>query len=149
MNKIQKSFNQFNQWSSLNEGVNAKNTISFNGGYMGLYHNNMVNHLGGHDQQIKDGRDENAEMWGIVGFNEVILNGTPYVLVSGFSGKGGAAEEGRELLLMSTDKNEVQRRFKSGVGSVYASTAWGMIEWSKLTDSSIHINPIDINIKTI
>ena len=146
MNKIQKSFNQ---WSSLNEGVNAKNTISFSGGSMGLYHNNMVNHLGGHDQQIKDGRDENAEVWGIVGFNEVILNGTPYVLVSGFSGKGGAAEEGRELLLMSTDKNEVQRRFKSGVGSEYASTAWGMIEWSKLTDSSISINPIDIDIKTI
>ena len=155
MNKIYKSFSA---WTSLNEDtlneaalVNtpANKTVSFSPGYMNLTNNKMVNHIEGFEKQIKDYRTENTETWAIVGFNEISMNDKPYVLSSSFTGVGSVAAEGRELLFISSDKKEVQKKFKSGDGNLYASIAWGKVEYATYTDSAINITPIDILIKKI
>lgn len=148
-----KYLTNFTEFSALNEGknVNAKNTISFQrGGKISLHNNKMVNHLGNYSSQIKDNYVQKSEMWALVGFNDVLMNGNPYVLLSGFDGKGDAAEEGRELLFVSTDEKEVQKKFKSGAsGTGFASVAWGKVEWSKFADDSINVIASDINIATL
>ena len=148
MNRI----TSFNDWTSLNEAktVSPDNTVSFRNGEIGLYSNSMVDHLGSHVSHIKDGRSEDAQMWAVVGFNDVLMNGKPFALVTGFDGRGDASEEGRELLFMSTDKNEVEKRFKAGAKSTgYASIAWGEIKWSKFTDQSISVEAIGINMGVV
>lgn len=148
-----KYLTNFTEFSALNEGkkVAPKNTISFsNNGKIGLYNNKMVNHLGNYSSQIKDNYDQKSEMWALVGFNDVLMNGTPYTLLSGFSSKGYAAEEGRKLLFVSTDEKEVHKKFKSGASETgFASVAWGKVEWSKFADDSIDVIASDINIATL
>ena len=144
MNRI----TSFNDWTSLNEAksVSPNNTISFRNGEMGLYKNSMVDQLGSYASDIKDGRKADTQMWAVVEFNEVLMHGNPFVLSPGFDGQGEVAHEGRELVFMSADKDEVEKRFKQSIKfRAFGATAWGEVKWSKFTDESISLKAIGIN----
>mgnify|MGYP003634142425 FL=1 len=148
MNKV----NNFDTWKSVTESMSStspKRTISFSGGYMVLTKNKMVNNLKGFEQAVIDGHEEQAEMYVVIGFNEVEMDGTNYVLSAENASSGFASEEGRGIIAMSTDKNHIESIYKKGNTEGYASIAMGPVEWSKMVNSAITVRPTDISIKTI